>query len=1024
MSAGADSSLINALLEAGTLDQTALPRAYHTPGRQATRDAEGDTETAPATAREEEALEWHEVIELQAFSERKAWIEEKIKFLEKLPPIQVFVGLDAVRTSAEEVPGLPSREQLQQWLAEHDKIEKETEGFDSGELKKLKKFTKAATQRNLSPADTDLIELTLTTIYELDKLLHLLRDRSDNLELLSLRLTWEERRTSAWVELRSIVEDLQNFLQTRGRWSPAVYDNFVEEDEEQDIEDSRTISPPIVKRKGSTVSLASSTSDSYSSSLILSRGERYKLAERLSRDAAQFASRVSSLKHSKINAAGKALDRLIDESRAPVPDELLDEQDKLEDKGIKEMEDIGKFVMSIVMQWKRADEMYAETVKDKSYAQTLLEEIEIALLHHPTSRQDSSFLARSTALTKRLEMRRDPSGTSNAFPRPRHPIFDDQRESNDHIAEVLASELLSALDCARKVEVAMKEYHVNFEAVKKVEALCTVISDLYNRFESLTTQLEMGIENAAGDGNPPDLQNEHCLEPTSHHAFLSMVENILQELGRANEDADKLLQQARAALLDLKHPSIDAKFKADAADAVEMLEIRRRSALRSRDLITTRVAALHQLRGIWSNMARILDDLDNIRCDVAALTDVQMWKQQTQQNAALLTPESPTCPLPSSDLSPTVALEQLDALELRLHQMVLSPFATLSDSIGDDLQGYINNCCSGLSSNLEDARRMTRFWKSVQKQASEMEYVRDGTYALQLRVEDLKTQFDGSIRDALQGEASGCITPELDASLHDNLKQIQRDVQTYLDELPTRVSFVSQENSATSSSPPRLKRRFSVSAGLSLEAIQEAMFTAPSINPVELDRAVRADSNSYSMSLSGGLESLSKKADLYRLAQVACKIDASLVAPQHNLHQAEQALKSLQHVLEEQGDSLENLTLLSEQCDAVLAVHEPSIASVLTSARDLFECLHIGSTSHDPTSVASMLYPRRRAIEDVEEQFRAWKEDVEVFSERISDMQHLVQVKLAEKRIKDEEEKIGCCCKGGSSASRGGGQGR
>lgn len=28
---------------------------------------------------EEQALEWHEVIELQAFSERKAWIEQKIK---------------------------------------------------------------------------------------------------------------------------------------------------------------------------------------------------------------------------------------------------------------------------------------------------------------------------------------------------------------------------------------------------------------------------------------------------------------------------------------------------------------------------------------------------------------------------------------------------------------------------------------------------------------------------------------------------------------------------------------------------------------------------------------------------------------------------------------------------------------------------------------------------------------------------------------------------------------------------------
>ena len=59
-----------------------------------------------------------------------------------MPPIQVFIGLDAVRASAEAIPGLPTREELDQWLVEHDKIEKETEIFDSGELRKLKKFTK------------------------------------------------------------------------------------------------------------------------------------------------------------------------------------------------------------------------------------------------------------------------------------------------------------------------------------------------------------------------------------------------------------------------------------------------------------------------------------------------------------------------------------------------------------------------------------------------------------------------------------------------------------------------------------------------------------------------------------------------------------------------------------------------------------------------------------------------------------------------------------------------------------------
>lgn len=118
----------------------------------------GSRETISSGDGEEQALEGHKVIELQAFSERRAWIEEKIKvticiyapvngsnvaqFLEQLPPINIFVGLDAVRSSATTVPGLPTREELQQWVAEHDRIEKETEIFDSGELKKLKKFTK------------------------------------------------------------------------------------------------------------------------------------------------------------------------------------------------------------------------------------------------------------------------------------------------------------------------------------------------------------------------------------------------------------------------------------------------------------------------------------------------------------------------------------------------------------------------------------------------------------------------------------------------------------------------------------------------------------------------------------------------------------------------------------------------------------------------------------------------------------------------------------------------------------------
>jgi len=67
-----------------------------------------------------------------------------VQLLEKMPPIEVFVGLEAIKSSAEDVPGLPTRAELQNWLEEHDAIEKETEIFDTGELKKLRKFTRGS----------------------------------------------------------------------------------------------------------------------------------------------------------------------------------------------------------------------------------------------------------------------------------------------------------------------------------------------------------------------------------------------------------------------------------------------------------------------------------------------------------------------------------------------------------------------------------------------------------------------------------------------------------------------------------------------------------------------------------------------------------------------------------------------------------------------------------------------------------------------------------------------------------------
>lgn len=104
-----------------------------------------------------EALGTEDKIELQAFLNRKAWIDEKTKagkavsvvatahyvqILEETPPIDIFAGLEDVLSSSEDVKGLPTREQLQTWVKDHDAIEKEAEQFDKGDMIKLKNVAK------------------------------------------------------------------------------------------------------------------------------------------------------------------------------------------------------------------------------------------------------------------------------------------------------------------------------------------------------------------------------------------------------------------------------------------------------------------------------------------------------------------------------------------------------------------------------------------------------------------------------------------------------------------------------------------------------------------------------------------------------------------------------------------------------------------------------------------------------------------------------------------------------------------
>ena len=61
-----------------------------------------------------------------------------------MPPLDIFVGVEELAQSFERPSTLPTRGQLDAWIAEHDQIERETEILDSGDMKKLKALTKGA----------------------------------------------------------------------------------------------------------------------------------------------------------------------------------------------------------------------------------------------------------------------------------------------------------------------------------------------------------------------------------------------------------------------------------------------------------------------------------------------------------------------------------------------------------------------------------------------------------------------------------------------------------------------------------------------------------------------------------------------------------------------------------------------------------------------------------------------------------------------------------------------------------------
>lgn len=143
------------------------------------------------------------------------WIEERIKLLESNPVI------DALETT--DIAAFCSIDEADRLNSKFEVLENEVEKFDKEDMARLRAHVKALTaaersdKKDLSPADTTTIEITFATLTTLEKLMHMLRRRSYELQMLLMRLFWEQEHKKAidWVQSTAI--KLGELL-TEARW--------------------------------------------------------------------------------------------------------------------------------------------------------------------------------------------------------------------------------------------------------------------------------------------------------------------------------------------------------------------------------------------------------------------------------------------------------------------------------------------------------------------------------------------------------------------------------------------------------------------------------------------------------------------------------------------------------------------------------------------------------------------------------------------------------------------------------------
>jgi hypothetical protein len=302
------------------------------------------------------------------------------------------------------------------------------------------------------------------------------------------------------------------------------------------------------------------------------------------------------------------------------------------------------------------------------------------------------------------------------------------------------------------------------------------------------------------------------------------------------------------------------------------------------------------------------------------------------------------------------------------------------------LHEWLSSRAVGLKQLVNGVRQMAQLLENIQGQATVMAAVRDQFQVFQIRIEDLRLHLDATSQDLLAGKLTGAALERETTELDSQCQDLRNDVQTFIDGLTCRVPFIAQRDGTSHSTLP-LVRPTLTSDVLELVSTQRISLDLP----FELrcvDDAVRADSNSYVMRLSGELHNLDQKREYHHLAQLAKHLDSALSLTLGHIDDAAQEVATYRGSLSsalEQGGNTNTLQSLSKDFDDRSQHRRSNIARSFSPIRDLLHQIDSATGSQDKVVHDVLIPPRRRAVDNVEAIFDKWNDDVAAFKTQLLD---------------------------------------